>query len=446
MSSLLNLDNVPNNMLSGLDDEMVTWVTEESNERYLAEMTSAFIENLNQEETTYFEVPEEVDRELDRIEKEAMPTSTKKQTENYVNKFRRFLEENNLSPNFEEIPNRILNDYLRFFYSKLRKSDGGMYSPATLVCIRAAIHRHLTSAEVNKKINILKDDDFKRSNVMLKSMVGKFLKEGDGSCQSYPAIEQSDLIKMKQFFDRSSGAVLQMEVWFNLLYYFALRGRETIRYLTLESFSVSCDSDNIKYVSINHDFISKNTKASLIRKEYENIKQCRMYENNSVHCPVVAFELYMDKLKQSGCSDLFPLPTKGDKNPWYCKNRVLGKNTLAGMMKKISTEAKLSKVYTNHSIRVTSVTVLKEEGMTNSDIQSVTGHKNEASVSRYIRHRSDAAKRSFSVALSQTQDKEREVKMMKLDATCSSGKSTIRERFVLSGNFNNCTFNFPSDN
>ena len=38
--------------------------------------------------------------------------------------------------------------------------DGGMYSPAKLVCIRAAIHRYLTLAEVNKKINILKDDDF----------------------------------------------------------------------------------------------------------------------------------------------------------------------------------------------------------------------------------------------------------------------------------------------
>ena len=188
-----------------------------------------------------------------------------------------------------------------------------MYSPATLVCIRAAIHRHLTSAEVNKKINILKDDDFKRSNVMLKSMVGKFLKEGNGSCQSYPAIEQSDLIKMRQFFDRSNGAVLQMEVWFNLLYYFALRSRETIRYLTLESFSVSCDYNNKKYVSIKHDFISKNTKSSLIRKEYENIKQCRMYDNPSVHCPVEAFELYMDKLKKVAVSLCFPCQQKMTK-------------------------------------------------------------------------------------------------------------------------------------
>ena len=82
---------------------------------------------------------------------------------------------------------------------------------------------------------------------MLKSMVGKLLKEGNGSCQSSPAIEQSDLIKMKQFFDRSNAAVLQMEVWFNLLSYFALRGRETIRNLALESFSVSCDSNNKKF-------------------------------------------------------------------------------------------------------------------------------------------------------------------------------------------------------
>lgn len=162
-------------------------------------MASAFIENLNNEETTYFDLPEEVDRELDQIEKEAISTSTLKQTHNYVNKFRLFLQENNLSTNFEEVPSRILNNYLRSFYSKLRKSDGGMYSPATLVCIHAAIHRYLSSAEVNKKINILKDDEFRRSNVMLKSMVGKFLKEGNGSCQSYPEIQRSDMIKMNFF-------------------------------------------------------------------------------------------------------------------------------------------------------------------------------------------------------------------------------------------------------
>ena len=42
--------------MSGLDDEMVAWVNEESNERYPAEMASAFVENVNQEEITYFEV------------------------------------------------------------------------------------------------------------------------------------------------------------------------------------------------------------------------------------------------------------------------------------------------------------------------------------------------------------------------------------------------------
>ena len=43
--------------------------TEESNERYLREMASVFMGNLNEEESTYFEVSDEVDRELDRIEK-----------------------------------------------------------------------------------------------------------------------------------------------------------------------------------------------------------------------------------------------------------------------------------------------------------------------------------------------------------------------------------------
>lgn len=157
--SLLNLSNVPNNMISGLNDEMVEWVSEQSTERYLTEITSVFMENLNEEESTYYEVPDEVGQELNRIEKESIPTSTMKQTENYVNIFRRFLEEET----FRLISKTYLTEFqtttYAFFIQDSKRNDGTMYSPGTLVCIRAAIHRHLTSADVNKKINILKDDD-----------------------------------------------------------------------------------------------------------------------------------------------------------------------------------------------------------------------------------------------------------------------------------------------
>lgn len=82
------------------------------------------------------------------------------------------------------------------------------------------------------------------------------------------------------------------------------------------------------------------------------------------------------------------------------------KNLHGNYDKKISTEVNLSKKYINHSMRGTLVALLKER-MSNSDIQLVTGHKSESSVSRYVRHRIDAVIRSNSIALGKAHEEER---------------------------------------
>jgi hypothetical protein len=46
---------------------------------------------------------------------------------------------------------------------------------------------------------------------------------------------------------------------------------------------------------------------------------------------------------------------------WF-ENKLLGKNSIGDLMVKISKAAGLSKVYTNHSIRSTSITLLSRVG------------------------------------------------------------------------------------
>jgi hypothetical protein len=81
---------------------------------------------------------------------EEAPKRTLAQTKLYSERFRTFLLKHGLPINFENIPERYLSQYLRFFYSELRKEDGSFYSPPSLICIRAAIHRHLTTAPINR--------------------------------------------------------------------------------------------------------------------------------------------------------------------------------------------------------------------------------------------------------------------------------------------------------
>jgi hypothetical protein len=130
-----------------------------------------------------------------------------------------FLSSNNLSPNVLQLPPKILNDYLRYFYSQLRTQDNQFYAPASLICIRAAIHRYFCLERPT--INIITDSWFSQSNRMLKSMVVKYKTSGQPkTSQPFPVIESSDMQRIRQYFDRSCPEILQQEIIFNCIYYF----------------------------------------------------------------------------------------------------------------------------------------------------------------------------------------------------------------------------------
>ena len=62
---------------------------------------------------------------------------------------------------------------------------------------------------------------------------------------------------------------------------------------------------------------------------------------------------------------------------------VLCVKTLEKMIKKLSNRTNLSKMYTNHCIRVTCITILDGCGMESRQMMSVSGHKWEASIRSY---------------------------------------------------------------
>lgn len=124
------------------------------------------------------------------------------------------------------------------------------------------------------------------------------------------------------------------------------------------------------------------------------------------------------------------------------------------MMKTISLGASLSSVYTNHCVRVTVVTNLKESGFSNDDIAGITGHKSTESVRRYIRKRKDQDKQKISDVL-QNQLKRSNTphrKQIKIsdeskNVNCIGKEMTLNDfqgRLELSGTFHNCIFNIVS--
>lgn len=94
-------------------------------------------------------------------------------------------------------------------------------------------------------------------------------------------------------------------------------------------------------------------------------------------CPVKLYEKYLSKRPQ-GIKRLF-LHTRDRFNDgddvWYRKEPI-GKDYLAGMMKKFSKTAKLSQMYTNHCIRATCITILNHCGFESRHKDSIRKQNN----------------------------------------------------------------------
>ncbi|XP_053377444.1 uncharacterized protein LOC128547881 [Mercenaria mercenaria] len=286
---------------------------------------------------------------------------------------------------FEWLPTDELDSVLGNFCAALQTKDGQEYSKSALVGIRAGINRHLTSPNVGRIINIMKDREFMASNQVLTGLVKSLKREGKDLSTHKEPIEDDDIGKLyaSGVFDETKPETLQNKVLFDIIGQFGHRGREGLRNLKKSSFVVKNDAKGRKFVQMAYNEADK-THHGIDCKE--NVKAPRMYESNDEFCPVRSFEKYSKKLNAK-LDDFFQRPlikvTENDET-WYAA-RPVGINTLCNFMSTLSREAGLSKRYTNHCIRAYISTKLFTAGFSNRAFMSVTRHRNEKSLTSYIK-------------------------------------------------------------
>ena len=156
------------------------------------------------------------------------------------------------------------------------------------------------------------------------------------------------------------------------------------------------DENGIEYVVPAYNEAEKTKQGN--EKDHKE-KEAVMYAQGGSRCPVNSYKLYLSKLNPQ-CDALFqyPKPNYSSDGVWY-NNKPVGKNSIAEMMKKISVAAGLSKVYTNHCIRATSITVLHRAGLDGNAMTAISGHKSVDSLKSYIIGPSQQQKKSVSSIL-----------------------------------------------
>ena len=175
---------------------------------------------------------------------------------------------------------------------------------------------------------------------------------------------------------------LQRKVQFDIRFFFSRRGSENMHKMRKNNFQLTFDQRSESwFVKKIRDELTKN------HRDHEQIITGFMPENrDDPLCPVASFKKYQDHLNpenpflwQKALENGF---LKNDKNIWYSQQHI-GKNRLGKFMNEVSKKCNLSKIYTNHSIRATGITVLTRMNYTNSQIMSISGHKSIQSLAIY---------------------------------------------------------------
>ena len=194
-------------------------------------------------------------------------------------------------------------------------------------------------------------------------------------------------------FSTDHPKTLLSKVLFEIMLCFCRRGRQNQRQLKKSHFRVFKDASGKKYVAQVVDELTKNHQEN--DKEEEGGV---MYETEGPFCPVASSEKYLQHLNPVN-EFLFqrPMKTTSDSDVLY-DNMVIGERYLGDMMKKISKEADLSKIYSNHSIRATVVKILDKSGSETRHIMSVSGHRSEISIRSYSKT-DEATKKHISETL-----------------------------------------------
>ena len=318
-----------------------------------------------------------------------MSESTKKKTEQVSKRFCQWLRDRNAGPE-NESDNTILSNMepekldteLGTWLMDLKKADGSLYEPGSVVSYYGSIKRKLE--QLNYKCDIGQDPIFKLSRKVLSSKKKELKRSGHGNLpKKAEPLQTGDekLLWETGQFGISGGEQLQNFIWYSVTKGFGFRGVQ-------ESKSLKWGDVTLK-TGETGEFIEFNERTTKTRNGESGHRafQPKIFATNTDKCPVTAYKLFAKKRPESMLLPdapffISPITSPINDEIWY-KNLPMGINKLASIMKTMANKAGLKGRFTNHSVRKTMCSNLLHSGVHPNDVAQLSGHKNVASLNSY---------------------------------------------------------------
>ena len=412
------------------------------------------------------------EEELQTAAKGVVPSNTICNTRWAENNFRAWAVERNKSCPQDPVPLELFKSHdaklvcknLCRFVMETRREDGKPYPPASLRCLLSAFNRILQDNKAPFSVFDKKDPQFRDLLRTLDTVSSELHREGIGAQHKSAAVisyEDENVLWEKGLLGDDSPRKLQHTIFYYAGMQFCLRGiQEQYDMRVRQLIRVPTDSQTYheqvyyKYV----EFISKNNQHRFKDTNASN-KEVKVYAiPGSSRCMVRLLDKYLERLPPDAeYMYMRPLDKTNLKQTWYTKQRV-GYNTLKGFIPKLFATSGLEGLYTNHSLRATSITRMFKADVPEKIIAEKSGHKSLKALRMYERT-SSLQEQATGVAImtgEQFSSGHNDVELSELieksdkkpdvDANAQGGQSSKSEISPLqlptfSGKLENCTIN-----
>ena len=334
---------------------------------------------------------------LNEMDKLAQPLNTSRNTKWAMTRFQSWVRKRQIEIDLKTVSAEELAPILRKFYGEVKQTGGKTLSPSSLVGIRSGIQRALM-LERDVPLDIIHDHAFAKANNTFTAKCKLYAQLGNPKPKRKEDIGDGDLEKIYAYLGSEQTVQdqrrLQQAVWFILAFNLGCRGRELYRQLKKTSIVFATDDQGLEYFTIEQSVVEKNHSGGP-SKEQQWTNMTRIYDCDlGVHRLIAIIKLYLSKLHPH-CEWLFQqnrMHASESECPWY-KNEPLGVNSLGKMMQTISSAAGLSRSYTNHCVRATTITLLFNAGVTAQHIRARTGHRTTEGLLPYVGQQTARQKR-----------------------------------------------------